>query len=101
NGANTNYLKLEFDWLSTKLITLNPNSRPENIRLSTPFEGAPYSAVKLSDLGGTRHQSAAQFVYDHKGCVAIVCSQDGRVSAMHWDSSRNTVIVITNLEYVL
>jgi len=101
DGATIISRELEVYGFGAKLIPLNPNSRPENIRLSTPFEGAPYKDVKLSDLGGTRHQSAAQFVYDHKGCVAIVCSQDGRVSAMHWDPSRNTVIVITNLEHAL
>lgn len=84
-----------------KLTPLDPNAKPERILLSKPFEDAPYKPVQLSDLGGTRHQSAAQFVYDQKNCVAIVCSQDGRLSAVSWDSTQEAVVVITNLEYAL
>ena len=101
DGATIISRELEVHGFGAKLSPLDAKSKPERIHLSTPFEGEPYQSVQLSELGGTRHQSAAQFVHDHKGCVAIVCSQDGRVSAMHWDSSRDAVVVITNLEYAL
>ena len=101
DGATIISRDLELYGFGTKLAPLNPDSRPENIYRSTPFKEEPYVTVKLSDLGGTRHQSAAQFVYDHRGSFAIVCSQDGRVSTMHWDSHQGAVVVITNLEYSL
>jgi hypothetical protein len=37
-----------------------------------------------SDLGGTRHQSAARFVAASRDSVAFVSSQDGRLSAFAW-----------------
>jgi hypothetical protein len=33
--------------------------------------------VPFSDLGGMRHRSAAQFVYEYSDCMALVASQDG------------------------
>jgi len=33
---------------------------------------------------GTRHKSAAQFVFDNRGSIAIVASQDGNVTAFVW-----------------
>ena len=101
DGATILGRDLDLYGFGAKLVPLNPDSQPDNIYRSTPFEDAPYNSVKLSDLGGTRHQSAAQFVYDHRGCFAIVSSQDGRISVMHWDSQREAVVVITNLEYAL
>jgi hypothetical protein len=51
-------------------------------------------------LGGTRHQSAAQFVFDQKDSLAIVSSQDGKVSIMFWDKNIQKVQVIQHAEYL-
>lgn len=101
DGATILGRDLEVYGFGAKLLPLNPNSRPQKIVQSTPFQDEPYVPMKLSDLGGTRHQSAAQFVYDHPDCFAIVCSQDGRVSSMHWDEIQEAVVIITHLEYAL
>jgi hypothetical protein len=37
-----------------------------------------------SGLGGTRHLSAAQFVHDQRGAIALVASQDGRFTIFAW-----------------
>jgi hypothetical protein len=84
-----------------KLQPVDSDNKPEKALLSRPFEDAPYESVPVSDLGGTRHQSAAQFVHDQRDCVAIVCSQDGRLSALSWDGDHDCVQVITSLEYAL
>ena len=42
-------------------------------------------------LGGTRHSSAASFVAANKMSIAIVISQDGRVSLITWDKSRKSL----------
>ena len=34
--------------------------------------------VQPTEHGGTRHLSAAQFVYDQRDALALVASQDGR-----------------------
>lgn len=44
---------------------------------------APVQCVKLTDFGGTRHQSAARFVGRHPGTRAIICSQDGTISILN------------------
>lgn len=101
DGATIIGRDLEVYGFGAKLAPRNSQLKPGKVLRSTLFEGAPYDQVTMTALGGTRHQSAAQFVYDHPGCFAIVCSQDGRVSSMHWDSDRGAVVVITNLEYSL
>jgi hypothetical protein len=37
-----------------------------------------------TQLGGTRHQSAAQFVHDQHDALALVASQDGRFTIFAW-----------------
>ena len=57
--------------------------------------------IGLAELGGTRHQSAAQFVFDQKDAIAIVASQDGRLSVLVWDRSEGKVAVIRPVEFAL
>jgi hypothetical protein len=84
-----------------KIKPVDADDRPTGVRFSRPFEDAPFEEIPTSDLGGTRHQSAAQFVHDQRDSVVIVCSQDGRLSSLNWDTEYNCVQVITNLEYAL
>ena len=49
-----------------------------------PIEGALPVEVHPSQLGGTRHQSAARFVHDQREAVALVASQDGRFTIFAW-----------------
>lgn len=53
----------------------------------------------LENLGGTRHQSAAQFVATHRDAVALVISQDRHMSIMHWHDASGSVAVIRNAEW--
>jgi hypothetical protein len=38
----------------------------------------------VSDIGGTRHVSAAQFAQDQADAMALVASQDGRFTVFAW-----------------
>jgi hypothetical protein len=60
-----------------------PNSvEPRRIFNVDPLDHENWIAeVKLEQLGGTRHQSAARFVADQQDAIAFVVSQDGDVSA--------------------
>jgi sensor domain DACNV-containing protein len=80
---------------------IKSKSNPEKISVSTPFENDLPRVESLSDLGGTRHQSAAQFIYEQKDAIAIVASQDGRVSLMKWDYEEDMLCVMRPAEYVL
>jgi len=54
------------------------------ITLSEPIEGAVSTVVEPTQLGGTRHSSAAQFTHDQQDALAMVASQDGRFTLFGW-----------------
>lgn len=63
---------------------------------SPSFDGDALDSeeVALAAIGGTRHQSAAKFVAAVKGSVAIVSSQDGRLTMMAYSKSDGAVIAM-------
>jgi hypothetical protein len=56
----------------------------EHIIVTEPIEGGIAERMHPGQLGGTRHLSAAQFVHDQRGAVALVASQDGRFTIFAW-----------------
>jgi hypothetical protein len=48
--------------------------------------------VPIWALGGTRHQSAAQFVQDQPGAIALVSSQEGRFTLFSWSAEFGQVV---------
>ena len=63
----------------------------EDVIVTEPVEGGAKAVVHATRLGGTRHLSAAQFVHDQRGTVALVASVDGRFTIFAWTSCENTV----------
>jgi hypothetical protein len=57
--------------------------------------------VSYSKLGGTRHQSAAQFVHENPEALVFVASQDGRLTLMTWVADSGEVAAIQNLEHFI
>lgn len=53
--------------------------------------GGKGKRIALDALGGTRHQSAANFVLNHNDCLAIVASQDKRLTLITWDKDQSIV----------
>ena len=49
------------------------------ITWTEPMLGNPKD-IKISEAGGMRHRSAIQFISDNPGCIAIVASQDARLT---------------------
>jgi hypothetical protein len=47
--------------------------------------------VHPTQLGGTRHLSAAQFVQDQHDAVALVASQDGAFTVFAWSPCEDMV----------
>lgn len=63
----------------------------EQVIATEPIEGAePWTAVP-SQLGGTRHMSAAQFAHDQRDALALVASQEGRFTAFTWSDCEGSV----------
>ena len=73
-------------------ITRRRGSTPvERVLLTEPVEGSARSIVNPYQLGGTRHFSAAQFVFDQQDATALVASQDGRFTIFKWSGSEDIV----------
>jgi hypothetical protein len=63
----------------------------EHVTLTEPIEGGRAQVVTPADLGGTRHLSAAQFIHDQRGAVALVASQDRRFTVFAWSPREGSV----------
>jgi hypothetical protein len=73
-------------------ITRRRGSTPvERVLLTEPVEGSARSIVNPYQLGGTRHFSAAQFVFDQQDATALVASQDGRFTIFKWSPGEDIV----------
>jgi hypothetical protein len=56
-----------------------------------PIVGNKGKVVPPTEHGGTRHLSAAQFVYDQRDALALVASQDGRFTVFAWSPCEEMV----------
>jgi hypothetical protein len=91
DGATIINEKYELLAFGAKIIR-RPKSVPvEQLIVTEPVEGSAPSIADPSQLGGTRHLSAAQFVYDQRDAIALVASQDGRFTVFAWSPCENMV----------
>jgi hypothetical protein len=74
-----------------KILTPDGTTRVDEVLLTEPFEGVPDFKVDPSQLGGTRHLSAAQFAHDQRKAIAMVASQDGRFTVFAWSEAHRIV----------
>ncbi|WAC13772.1 putative sensor domain DACNV-containing protein [Dyadobacter pollutisoli] len=63
----------------------------EEMLVTEPIIGNEGMVVHPVQNGGTRHLSAAQFVYDQRDAIALVASQDGRFTIFSWAPCENKV----------
>jgi hypothetical protein len=59
--------------------------------ITEPIMGNVGMVVQPTEHGGTRHLSAAQFVYDQRDTLALVASQDGRFTVFAWSQCEEMV----------
>jgi hypothetical protein len=74
-----------------KIIRRKGSSQVEQVTVTEPVEGNVAATVHPTQLGGTRHLSAAQFVHDQRDAVALVASQDGRFTVFAWSPCESMV----------
>jgi hypothetical protein len=67
------------------------HARVEQVVLTEPVEGVEPATLAPTQLGGTRHLSAAQFVHDQRDSVALVASQDGHFTVFAWSPCADAV----------
>jgi hypothetical protein len=63
----------------------------EQITMTEPVEGGMPVTMTSTELGGTRHLSAAQFVHDQHDAIALVASQDRRFTVFAWSPCEERV----------
>jgi hypothetical protein len=63
----------------------------ERVRVTEPIVGHTAAFVHPALLGGTRHLSAAQFIYEQRDALALVASQDGRFTVFAWSDGEEVV----------
>lgn len=67
------------------------SDRVEQIVITEPIIGNEAVVLHPAQMGGTRHLSAAQFVFDQRDAVALVASQDGRFTIFAWSPNDQMV----------
>jgi hypothetical protein len=79
-------LNEEYDLLAfgAKITRREGAARVEQVIAAEPLDGAAARIVAPTQLGGTRHSSAAQFAQDQRDAIALVASQDGRFTTFSW-----------------
>jgi len=69
-----------------------PGSLPvDHWVITEPIVGNQSTVVQPTEHGGTRHLSAAQFVFDQRDALALVASQDGRFTIFAWSPCEDMV----------
>jgi hypothetical protein len=63
----------------------------EQMMLTEPIVGNEAIVIPPVQHGGTRHLSAAQFVFDQRDSLALVASQDGRFTVLAWSPCEQMV----------
>jgi len=84
-----------------KIKPVDTRKSPETLFVSEASAGSVPMEVSLSEFGGTRHQSAAQFVFDQRQSVAFVASQDGMMTLLTWHESVGRVAAVRHIELTL
>lgn len=69
----------------------NSSEHIQQISYTEPINNAEPMVVHPAKLGGTRHLSAAQFIFDQRDALALVASQDGHFTVFSWSKSLNMV----------
>jgi hypothetical protein len=91
DGATLITDRYELLAFGAKIARRDASPRVEAVTVTEPIEGAVARTMHPSELGGTRHLSAAQFVHDQRDAVALVASQDGRFTVFAWSPCESLV----------
>ncbi len=83
-----------------KIMRRRSRAPVERVMVTEPIRDHAPEMMTPSQLGGTRHFSAAQFVQDQPDTTALVASQDGRFTIFQW-SPCETVVHAHRVEALL
>jgi len=84
DGATVLTTRYELLAFGAKVTRRRGQQPVASVCVTEPLEGSMPTVVDPSQLGGTRHFYAAQFVHDQQDALALVASQDGRFTVFAW-----------------
>jgi hypothetical protein len=91
DGATVLTKEYELLAFGAKIARRKGSPQVEQVAVTEPVEGNVAITVHPTQLGGTRHLSAVQFVHDQRDAVALVASQDGRFTVFAWSPCEGMV----------
>jgi hypothetical protein len=91
DGATIITDRYELMAFGAKITRRRGRQTVERVLVTEPVEGSQSAFVAPAQFGGTRHLSAAQFVHDQRGAIALVASQDGRFTIFKWSTTESLV----------
>jgi hypothetical protein len=91
DGATLITDRYELLAFGAKITRRSGSPTVEEIMVTEPVEGGAVHRMHPSQLGGTRHLSAAQFAHDQRTAIALVASQDGRFTLFAWSPCEEAV----------
>jgi hypothetical protein len=100
DGATVLTDRYELLAFGAKIGRRDGHARVEAVTVTEPIEGSIAQTMQPSELGGTRHLSAAQFVHDQHDAIALVASQDGHFTVFAW-TKREAMVHAHRVETLL
>jgi hypothetical protein len=91
DGATLITRRYELLAFGAKIVRRRGSPQVQHVTVTEPVEGGTAAVLDPVQIGGTRHVSAAQFVHDQRGALALVASQDGRFTVFAWSPCEATV----------
>ncbi|SFD89770.1 hypothetical protein SAMN05518672_103758 [Chitinophaga sp. CF118] len=91
DGATLINDQLELMAFGAKITRSGKSTPVDQMLMMEPVIGGIPVLVHPSSIGGTRHFSAAQFVHDQNGSLALVASQDGYFTIFSWSEQAKMV----------
>jgi hypothetical protein len=91
DGATIISNQYELLAFGAKIGRSRDSERVEQISFSEPVSGTEHLILNPSQSGGTRHLSAAQFIFDQRDALALVASQDGHFTIFSWSEGTQMV----------
>lgn len=91
DGATVMNDRYEVLALGAKITRRRGAAPVEHVNHTEPVEGNTRVLTTPTQIGGTRHLSAAQFVHDQRDASALVASQDGRFTIFKWSPCEEIV----------
>lgn len=91
DGATVITGQFELLAFGAKTGRANSSAHIQELSYSEPVNGGKSQVLHPAKTGGTRHLSAAQFVFDQRNAQALVASQDGHFTIYSWCAALNMV----------